>query len=618
MASPRCSAPAWSPRFEVLPAPGQLTRGRRWCSLRVPIPWPRWRPRWRPPARSPTLERCWSSISSRRSSPSAATRPSDEASSRPSSMPRRAAQTPVSVVLALRADFFGRCGAFPDFARLLEAGTTILPEMQADELRAAIEGPARVAGLRVEPESRGADRFRHPRRAGRAPVALARAPRDVEAAPPPHPHGRGLPRRRRRGRRDRRKRRSACTDRLDPAEQTLARRRLRSSDRAGGRVDRYQAPSVAHGVGYHQRCRDDRRTARRARRRGLITVHESSVEVAHEALIREWPRLRSWLDEDREGLRLHRHLTHAVERLGRTRSRRGGALPGTRLALVREWTTRSDHAVLNDLEREFLEASSAREAAEHVARDEQARRRERDNKRLRRLVAAMAIVVVIALLAGLVAFVQRDHASRSAHVRARRGTPPTSCVSLPSRRPCRAKIVSCGTLLALEANRMRDDAQTRGAVLLGSGRRSAADDHPADRHLAGRLDGALRRVGTGPIRGELSRRGLQDPPARLARFPVADVVAAAVRSDGLIAVADSHGTIGLRPVRSVPRPVDPRRRAHDRWLHGVQPRRSTPRARARDALGDPVPRTTASTVGLDDVAAGVGRSRRPSPVTRQA
>ena len=39
---------------------------------------------------------------------------------------------------------------------------------------------------------------------------------------------------------------------------------------------------------------------------------EPTVEVAHEALIQHWPRLRSWVDEDREGLRVHRHLTAAA------------------------------------------------------------------------------------------------------------------------------------------------------------------------------------------------------------------------------------------------------------------------------------------------------------------
>ena len=36
----------------------------------------------------------------------------------------------------------------------------------------------------------------------------------------------------------------------------------------------------------------------------LVSIDEQSVEIAHEALAREWPRLRAWLDEDVEGQRV--------------------------------------------------------------------------------------------------------------------------------------------------------------------------------------------------------------------------------------------------------------------------------------------------------------------------
>jgi hypothetical protein len=41
----------------------------------------------------------------------------------------------------------------------------------------------------------------------------------------------------------------------------------------------------------------------------LLTADDGSVEVAHEALLHEWPRLEAWLDEDRAGRRLREHLT---------------------------------------------------------------------------------------------------------------------------------------------------------------------------------------------------------------------------------------------------------------------------------------------------------------------
>ena len=51
----------------------------------------------------------------------------------------------------------------------------------------------------------------------------------------------------------------------------------------------------------------------------LVTAADGTVEVAHEALIREWPRLRGWLDEDRERLRTMRHLATSAARVGAAR-----------------------------------------------------------------------------------------------------------------------------------------------------------------------------------------------------------------------------------------------------------------------------------------------------------
>ena len=45
----------------------------------------------------------------------------------------------------------------------------------------------------------------------------------------------------------------------------------------------------------------------------IIAEQDSFVEVSHEALIREWPTLRRWLDEDREGLQIHRHLIKTAQ-----------------------------------------------------------------------------------------------------------------------------------------------------------------------------------------------------------------------------------------------------------------------------------------------------------------
>jgi hypothetical protein len=45
----------------------------------------------------------------------------------------------------------------------------------------------------------------------------------------------------------------------------------------------------------------------------LVTTGQHTAEMAHEALISEWPRLRDWLDEDRAGLLIRRRLTEAAK-----------------------------------------------------------------------------------------------------------------------------------------------------------------------------------------------------------------------------------------------------------------------------------------------------------------
>lgn len=45
----------------------------------------------------------------------------------------------------------------------------------------------------------------------------------------------------------------------------------------------------------------------------LITIGDGEVEVAHEAMLREWPRLREWLREDAESRQLQRHLSRAAK-----------------------------------------------------------------------------------------------------------------------------------------------------------------------------------------------------------------------------------------------------------------------------------------------------------------
>ncbi|WP_433272108.1 hypothetical protein ACQPZF_15390 [Actinosynnema sp. CS-041913] len=121
----------------------------------------------------------------------------------------------------------------------------------------------------------------------------------------------------------------------------------------------------------------------------LVSLGDNTVEIAHEALIRAWPRLRDWLSDDREGLRLHRRLTEAAEAWHALDRDSGALYRGLRLARARDWAARHDSA-LTAREREFVRAGLAAQAAEH----DLDRRRSR---RLRRLVALLSVLLVFAV-----------------------------------------------------------------------------------------------------------------------------------------------------------------------------------------------------------------------------
>ena len=159
------------------------------------------------------------------------------------------------------------------------------------------------------------------------------------------------------------------------------------------------------------------------------TADGARIDVSHEALIRCWPRLRRWLDEDRAGLRLHRHITETAEEWNRTNQEDDLLYRGARLIHAQEWRERHE-VELNPLEREFLNASMAlKERLEQRERDQEQReleaakklaaaertRAEEQTRATRRalLFAAAALVVaMIAAYAWFAAFAARSEADR--------------------------------------------------------------------------------------------------------------------------------------------------------------------------------------------------------------
>ena len=123
-----------------------------------------------------------------------------------------------------------------------------------------------------------------------------------------------------------------------------------------------------------------------------------TVEVAHEALLRQWPPLRQAIEDARSRLRLRAELDREAadwQRGGRDESY---LLRGGRLATFDEWANRYP-AELGPQERDFVEASRALASQELQAA-------RRSNRRLRTLAGGLAALLFVALTAGWVAFQQ--------------------------------------------------------------------------------------------------------------------------------------------------------------------------------------------------------------------
>jgi WD40 repeat protein/DNA-binding SARP family transcriptional activator len=324
----------------------------------------------------------------------------------------QAADGYTTVVVAVRADFYGHCAAAPGLAGLLAANHVLVGPMDADELRRAIELPARRAQLRLEPgladamvgevaEEPGGlpllscallESWQH--RSGRTLTVAA-----YQQAGGVHGAVARLAER--------------AWQQLDPDDQAVARRILLrlAGPGEGEAVVRRRVPldELTTGGERGQAVLDALADQR------LLTKGADTVEVAHEALLREWPRLRGWLEEDVQGRVLHRHLIGAARAWEQSGGDPGELYRGARLTGALDWA-RDHDADLNQLERAFLDAGRAAAEREVAEARHRAEREARTSRRLRGLLAGLAAVLVLALVAGGLALSLRGRAERQALV----------------------------------------------------------------------------------------------------------------------------------------------------------------------------------------------------------
>ena len=299
----------------------------------------------------------------------------------------------------------------------------------------------------------------------------------------------------------------------------------------------------------------------------LVTAGADGVEVAHEALLREWPRARAWLEDDRDGRRLHHHL--AASAAGWEAEGRDPAelYRGARLASALDWST-AHPGEANRLEREFLDTASA-------AHDAELRTARRSARRLRALLAATAVLLVVAIAAGSLSLVQRGEARDRA-----RAADLTRLAAQAA--TLDGDQLSLGLLLGVEGRRLDPSDTTESA--LGA----ALDNVP---------DGLERLI---PVPGGV---GYANVSPNRRRFVTAG-------SDGKARIVDG----GVRADRQHHRP-GPRPRC---WHRELQSRRA-PRGRFqhfREGRRDPGVQRRHRQAGRPEAAGRLGHRARQFPAER--
>ena len=364
------------------------------------------------------------------------------------------------VVLTLRSDHVAGLVGDPRFANLAERGMHLVVPLTGDRLRATIEGPARVAGLRLEPGlvdlllrdaadepgalpllSHALTETWHKREGSLLTVDGYRATGGISGAV------------------------AASADRLSASLSDEGRTQLRwLMLRMAGLAEQGEPVRTPVDRALATEGQERARVVDLLVRARLVTSAEGSIELAHESLVRAWPRLRGWLEEDREGQRVWRHLATSSaewERLGRPDSE---LYTGVRLAAAREWASRPGSQPA-PLEREFLERSVDRAEAEQRALEQRARHDRRQNRRLRGLLVGVGVALVFALVAALLAVDQGRTAADQRDV-AQSARTLAQHESLVSRSlTLRSTNRAVAALLSVEAWRAQEDALAQSALL---------------------------------------------------------------------------------------------------------------------------------------------------------
>ena len=186
---------------------------------------------------------------------------------------------------------------------------------------------------------------------------------------------------------------------------------------------------------------------------GTESAQTPIADLSHESLITAWPTFREWIEQRRVAEATRRRLQEKVAEWARLGHGSGGLLDDVELVEAERYIDSPDAADLgigHDLRRLV--------AASRAALDEERSRRARSARRLRQFAGALALLLVVALALGALAFAQRNEAREQRDL-ARSGSLALQAVDRAD------GPLGAALLLSLEADKIRSTSRTRSAML---------------------------------------------------------------------------------------------------------------------------------------------------------
>lgn len=310
------------------------------------------------------------------------------------------ADSTVRVVLTVRADFYAACAQIPWLAERITDNQVLVGPMTGPELRRAVSEPARPAGLYLERglvdaiiDEAGSEAGSLPlvahalvetwsrREGNNLTLAGFRAAGGVAGAISQTAD-------------------AMFEDRFDTTERAVTKRLfLRLVTPGEGTPDTRRVLARAE-IDNDSQADVMNRVVESLTEARLLTVDDTSVQIAHEALLRTWPRLRAWIEESRDDLRMRQRISRAATEWDAEDRDADLLYRGTPLLSALDWAAANPDQ-LGETARDFLHASSeTRARAEAVALE-----RERRTRRLRRAaLSGLSVLAAGATAASLVAF----------------------------------------------------------------------------------------------------------------------------------------------------------------------------------------------------------------------